>query len=219
MDLRTFAAGFGRVSFIGDDKFTAQCPAHDDEGAALQVRQEGARQRMLCARRCSATAILEARNLRIGGGGRARSLETEDDVECSTSESTSYGLISIRAVTVEDSVGSSSSSAEAGALPASGTSPQGAPNGNGWGAPRTNGNGTHANSNGHVPTPTFRRLTLAQWQNQLLALAMKQLKDDPEYQKPIAGEDMLEPLCADLEVGLEALVAYGQGPPSDLTAQ
>jgi len=48
---------------------------------------------------------------------------------------------------------------------------------------------------------------------------MKQLKDDPEYQKPIAGEDMLEPLCADLEVGLEALVAYGQGPPSDLTAQ
>src|SRR6266851_472049 len=148
MDLRTFASGFGRVTFIGDDKFTAQCPAHDDEGSSLMVRQDGERQRMLCAKRCSSAAILEARNLRSGGSSSDRTLEIEGDVRCSTSELTSDAPISIQAATDGDFAGTSNSSAEAGALAGSGTSLRGAPNGNGWGGYPTNGNGAQPNGNG-----------------------------------------------------------------------
>ncbi len=219
MDLRTFASGFGRVTFIGDDKFTAQCPAHDDEGSSLMVRQDGERQRMLCAKRCSSAAILEARNLRSGGSSSDRTLEIEGDVRCSTSELTSDAPISIQAATDGDFAGTSNSSAEAGALAGSGTSLRGAPNGNGWGGYPTNGNGAQPNGNGassprngkpddEPESPeSAAQNELLRWKARVFAVAEELLLSDMKM-RPLQGEALVDGLLESLRTLVEKIPSY-----------
>lgn len=64
---------------------------------------------------------------------------------------------------------------------------------------------------------TLRRPSLKQWQDQIVALGYRVLKDDPEYQKQMPAATLLEPLIEDLREGMEYLVAHGNGPPADLS--
>lgn len=68
-----------------------------------------------------------------------------------------------------------------------------------------------------LPAPGRRRLTLKQWQDQLLGVAYRATQTLPEHQKKLPPDALLWPAIDDLKLGAETLIAYGQLPPEDLT--
>ena len=74
MNADSILSKLDRVRARGDGRWTARCPAHDDSGPSLSVRElEDGRVLMHCFAGCSALAVVESIGLTIGDLFPARS--------------------------------------------------------------------------------------------------------------------------------------------------
>ncbi len=61
-----FITYFGKVKQIGDGRFTALCPAHDDKNPSLAITEVDDRILVKCWSGCTAHEIVESVGLKIG---------------------------------------------------------------------------------------------------------------------------------------------------------